>query len=90
VRPQLRDEKEDSVAWMWEGNVIAQARQTLGSNIAARGVADTHPRDSYQFDHLFTPEHTNSEIYQSAVHPIVGRVMQGLHGSIFAYGQTSR
>ena len=78
------------MAWMWEGNVITQAQRNLGPNIAARTVADTHPRDTYQFDHLFTPDHTNTEIYTTAVHPIIGRVMQGLHGSIFTYGQTSR
>lgn len=90
VRPQLRDEVTQEIAWLWDGNVITQARSNLGPSISSRSAADTHSRDAYQFDHLFSPEHSNAEIYADAVHPIVGRVMQGLHGSIFAYGQTSR
>lgn len=91
IRPLLRDEavRGEPMAWVWNGNVIAQAQEHLGPNVAVRSPADTHPRDSYQFDHLFTPETTNIDIYGTAVHPMVERVMHGLHGSIFTYGQTS-
>lgn len=91
VRPLLRDERERSepVSWLWEDDTITQARQGMHDNISSRSVAETHPRDTYRFDHLFTPEHSNLDIYESAIHPIVCRVMEGLHGSIFTYGQTS-
>ncbi len=38
---------------------------------------------------MFSPEHTNTNIYEEAVQPVVNRVMEGFHGSVFTYGQTS-
>ncbi len=75
VRPLIRDErdKDEQIAWMWEGNAISQLK-AASQSISKRTVNETHPRDAYQFDHLFTPDHTNEHIYSSAVQPVVSQV----------------
>jgi centromeric protein E len=75
-------------AWAWENNTISQAIIENHGNIAQKTVHD-HPRDIYTFDNLFSPQHTNQEVYTRSVKPIVEEVMQGYHGSVFTYGQTS-
>jgi len=46
-------------------------------------------KQAYQFDHLFSPDSTNSQIFDSVVKNIVRSSMEGFHGSVFTYGQTS-
>lgn len=53
------------------------------------GKKDEHPPSSFAFDNLFYPEHTNSDVYATAVRSAVSQAMLGYHASIFAYGQTS-
>ena len=43
----------------------------------------------YVFDHLFNPESTNEDIYNEVVFDVVSKAINGYHGSIFTYGQTS-
>lgn len=40
-------------------------------------------------DHIFSQEKTNADIYDEVVAPIVDSVLDGYHGTVFAYGQTS-
>ena len=73
---------------IWEKNTISQAK-VHSTPIAKKSVNEGHARDTYAFDHLYAPEHTNAEIYTQSVQPIIGKVMCGFHGSVFTYGQTS-
>eukprot|EP00595_Chromulina_sp_UTEXLB2642_P003564 CAMPEP_0196764274 /NCGR_PEP_ID=MMETSP1095-20130614/5787_1 /TAXON_ID=96789 ORGANISM="Chromulina nebulosa, Strain UTEXLB2642" /NCGR_SAMPLE_ID=MMETSP1095 /ASSEMBLY_ACC=CAM_ASM_000446 /LENGTH=744 /DNA_ID=CAMNT_0042119433 /DNA_START=117 /DNA_END=2351 /DNA_ORIENTATION=+ len=43
----------------------------------------------YTFDHLFYPENNNKEIFEAVVKGVVSKVMNGFHGAVFTYGQTS-
>lgn len=43
----------------------------------------------YVFDHLFNPESSNEDIYNEVVFDVVSKAINGYHGSIFTYGQTS-
>ena len=43
----------------------------------------------YVFDHLFNPESTNEDIYNEVIFDVVSKALEGYHGSIFTYGQTS-
>ncbi|KAL0239691.1 hypothetical protein GEMRC1_009799 [Eukaryota sp. GEM-RC1] len=43
----------------------------------------------YQFDHVFDESSSNSHLYNSVASPIVLDAINGFHGTIFAYGQTS-
>ncbi|RDH24133.1 kinesin family protein [Aspergillus niger ATCC 13496] len=42
----------------------------------------------YSFDNVFTPHEHNAKIYDSAAKRLVRRVMEGYHGTVFAYGMT--
>ncbi|VDP91277.1 unnamed protein product, partial [Echinostoma caproni] len=44
---------------------------------------------SFNFDHVFQPKATQSEVYDIVAKPIVADVLNGYNGTIFAYGQTS-
>ena len=43
---------------------------------------------SYTFDHAFGPESTSEDVYNKTMLGVVSAVMQGFHGSCFAYGAT--
>ena len=74
IRPILKDEREDSYAWNWEG-------RTMYPHNSAQAP--------YTFDHLYFPESTNDDIFTSVVKNVVMQSMNGYNGSIFTYGQTS-
>eukprot|EP00953_Heterococcus_sp_UTEX-ZZ885_P020986 11727-Heterococcus_DN1.PRE.2 len=97
IRPLNSREKRlqgnDTVAWYWQddritpaANVNSQPTSTQQSGVAVR-------RDPMQagftFDHLFHPLAPTSDIYERAVQGIVTAAMEGIHGTVFAYGQTS-
>ena len=43
----------------------------------------------FTFDSIFEPDCTQLDVFQASALPIVNAVMQGVNGTIFAYGQTS-
>ena len=43
---------------------------------------------AYQFDHAFSPEETTEHVYDLTVKRVISAVMDGFHGSCFAYGAT--
>lgn len=43
----------------------------------------------YFSDKIYAQAATNDELYRNEVQPIVDQVINGYHGTIFAYGQTS-
>jgi centromeric protein E len=53
------------------------------------GVGETQRQSQYQFDMLFTPDHDTEYIYEQSVRSVVLAAMNGFHGSVFTYGQTS-
>ena len=99
VRPLVRNEHDanEMLAFSWEGNTITQlSAASMGhrksSMIGTQGrTTDTSGNTtvSYTFDHLFAPEDTNVQIYESLVEHVVAQAMEGYHGAVFAYGQTS-
>jgi centromeric protein E len=46
-------------------------------------------RTFFTFDKTFEEDTDNRQVYESVARDIVGSVVQGLNGTIFAYGQTS-
>ena len=44
---------------------------------------------NFNFDNIFPPNTTQSEIYDSSAKEIISSVLNGYNGTIFAYGQTS-
>jgi len=43
---------------------------------------------AYQFDHAFGAESTSKDVYERCVRRVVKAVVEGFHGSCFAYGAT--
>lgn len=43
----------------------------------------------FSFDYVFDPASSQADIYKISALPIIGAVMQGFNGTVFAYGQTS-
>ncbi len=92
VRPLLNDEITESVVWQWKENSITpipwHQRNQGGSN-GTMEYSMANPNATFTFDHLFTPDHTNTHIFQDVIKEIVTSGMNGYHGSVFTYGQTS-
>lgn len=42
----------------------------------------------YRYDNVFSPHDQNAQVYNNAAKRLVRRVMEGYHGTVFAYGMT--
>ena len=100
IRPLLKFELESSdrdseLAWKWSDQHIIQDKflTAAQAHAAAAAASSNQGRDkdvlAYSFDNLFGPEASNEIIYSAAVKNLVHKAMEGYHGTIFAYGQTS-
>ncbi|KAJ5114574.1 hypothetical protein NUU61_000333 [Penicillium alfredii] len=77
VRPDMSggDTPRNHGEWSVEG------RQSL---ISYRGKEG----GDYYYDNVFTTHENNAKVYDSAAKRLVRRVMEGYHGTVFAYGMT--
>lgn len=77
-RPRIQREIDSHQMEQWEisGNTI-------------QCMSPLHPTYRYTFDKIYDQSATNDELYKNDVQPIVNKVINGYHGTIFAYGQTS-
>ncbi|KAL4310333.1 hypothetical protein GQ457_01G000600 [Hibiscus cannabinus] len=48
-----------------------------------------NPASAYAFDKVFGPHATSQEVYEVAARPVVKAAMEGVNGTVFAYGVTS-
>ncbi|XP_062076866.1 kinesin-like protein KIN-7D, mitochondrial [Humulus lupulus] len=68
-------QKGDEIAWYADGDKIVRN--------------EFNPATAYAFDKVFGP-HTNSQdVYEVAAKPVVKAAMEGVNGTVFAYGVTS-
>ncbi|KAK4258579.1 hypothetical protein QN277_005015 [Acacia crassicarpa] len=68
-------QRGDEIAWYADGDKIVRN--------------EYNPATFYAFDRVFGP-HTNSdEVYEVAAKPVVKAAMEGVNGTVFAYGVTS-
>lgn len=49
----------------------------------------TRTPENFSFDHVFTGESSQDDIFKQAALPVVKDLLDGYNGTIFAYGQTS-
>lgn len=75
VRPDLGSNNKPEGEWMVDG------RKSL---IAYRG----REGGDYFYDNVFTTHDDNSRVYDHIAKRLVRRVMEGYHGTVFAYGMT--
>ncbi|XP_077293950.1 CENP-meta [Arctopsyche grandis] len=77
VRPLIRREVDDRLPKLW------------GSDEHHLWPADSQRRDTYTFDNVFDENSTTLNLYDKVARPIVEATLDGINGTIFAYGQTS-
>jgi centromeric protein E len=76
VRP---DASNDDTAQ--EGEWMVDGRRSLISYRGREG-------GDYLYDNVFSPHDQNARVYDNAAKRLVRRVMEGYHGTVFAYGMT--
>ncbi|KAF2405544.1 kinesin-domain-containing protein [Trichodelitschia bisporula] len=77
VRPEAApsESSKHDLEWMVDG------RRSLISYRGREG-------GEYVYDNVFTVHDNNAKVYDSAAKRLVRRVMEGYHGTVFAYGMT--
>lgn len=77
----LEQSNETTVAWdVVSSDTIQQSART--ERIQGRTI-------SYTLDQVYGALATTAELYEQSVQPVVRSALEGYHGSVFAYGQTS-
>ena len=78
VRPLNDQEKDKGSSWRVDGNTIVQC------NPATREpVRDS----SYTLDNIFDDGWSTAQIYRQTTEEIIKKVVNGINGTVFAYGQ---
>ncbi|XP_058785654.1 kinesin-like protein KIN-7D, mitochondrial [Vicia villosa] len=67
--------KGDEIAWYADGDKIVRN--------------EYNPATAYAFDRVFGPHTVSDEVYEVAAKPVVKAAMEGVNGTVFAYGVTS-
>ena len=76
VRPLNKQEVEGGQPFSW--------------NVQGNAINSTDARDTkYTLDHIFGPDWSTHQIYDTIAKGLVHKVISGFNGTIFAYGQTS-
>ncbi|CAB3982686.1 Centromere-associated E [Paramuricea clavata] len=78
VRPLIKRENDCKDHWLVDGDTISQIHD-------GRKIQNT----TFTFDRIFSKSHTTLDLYTDFAQPVVLSVMEGINGTLFAYGQTS-
>ncbi|XP_017615753.1 kinesin-like protein KIN-7D, mitochondrial [Gossypium arboreum] len=68
-------QRGDEIAWYADGDKTVRN--------------EYNPATAYAFDRVFGPHATSQEVYEIAARPVVQAAMEGVNGTVFAYGVTS-
>ncbi|XP_042501458.1 kinesin-like protein KIN-7D, mitochondrial isoform X1 [Macadamia integrifolia] len=68
-------QRGDEIAWYADGDKIVRS--------------EYNPASAYAFDRVFGPDTTSQQVYDVAARPVVKAAMEGVNGTVFAYGVTS-
>ncbi|KAK7283524.1 hypothetical protein RIF29_13094 [Crotalaria pallida] len=68
-------QKGDEIAWYADGDKMVRN--------------EFNPATAYGFDRVFGPHTNTEEVYEVAAKPVVKAAMEGINGTVFAYGVTS-
>ncbi|KAK4437724.1 Kinesin-like protein KIN-7D, mitochondrial [Sesamum alatum] len=68
-------QRGDEIAWYADGDKIVRN--------------EYNPMTAYAFDRVFGPNTITEEVYEVAARPVVKAAMEGINGTVFAYGVTS-
>ncbi|OAD58797.1 Centromere-associated protein E [Eufriesea mexicana] len=81
VRPFIKREKDDNLAIQW----VVQENSIISTDPEMKKRGD----GGFVFDHIFDMNASNSDVFNTVVKPIVNAAVNGINGTVFAYGQTS-
>ncbi|KAJ0971064.1 hypothetical protein J5N97_019023 [Dioscorea zingiberensis] len=68
-------QRGDEIAWYADGDKVVRN--------------EYNPATAYAFDRVFGPATTSKVVYDVAARPVVKAAMEGINGTVFAYGVTS-
>ncbi|KAJ0009738.1 hypothetical protein Pint_34782 [Pistacia integerrima] len=68
-------QRGDEISWYADGDKIVRN--------------EYNPATAYAFDRVFGPHANSQEVYDVAAKPVVKAAMEGVNGTVFAYGVTS-
>ncbi|KAF6145409.1 hypothetical protein GIB67_029178 [Kingdonia uniflora] len=68
-------QRGDEIAWYGDGDKIVRS--------------EYNPATAYAFDRVFGPSSASKTVYDVAARPVVKAAMEGVNGTVFAYGVTS-
>ncbi|GLT72781.1 hypothetical protein SLA2020_446850 [Shorea laevis] len=68
-------QRGDEIAWYADGDKLVRN--------------EYNPATAYAFDRVFGPHTASEEVYEVAAKPVVKAAMEGVNGTVFAYGVTS-
>ncbi|KAJ9704228.1 hypothetical protein PVL29_002679 [Vitis rotundifolia] len=68
-------QRGDEIAWNADGDKIVRN--------------EYNPATAYAFDRVFGPSTGSQDVYDVAARPVVKAAMEGINGTVFAYGVTS-
>ncbi|XP_057496851.1 kinesin-like protein KIN-7D, mitochondrial isoform X1 [Actinidia eriantha] len=68
-------QRGDEISWYADGDKIVRNEYNLAT--------------AYAFDKVFGPSTSSQEVYEVAARPVVKAAMEGVNGTVFAYGVTS-
>eukprot|EP01117_Protostelium_nocturnum_P003312 TRINITY_DN1427_c0_g2_i2.p1 TRINITY_DN1427_c0_g2~~TRINITY_DN1427_c0_g2_i2.p1 ORF type:complete len:1453 (-),score=353.29 TRINITY_DN1427_c0_g2_i2:22-4380(-) len=80
IRPLQSRELTSGIGWSHDQHSISQLNPYTGLAI---------PSSTYHFDDILGMESTNDQVFSTVAKQIVSSSMEGINGTIFAYGQTS-
>ncbi|KAL8659019.1 MAG: hypothetical protein Q9226_000645 [Calogaya cf. arnoldii] len=81
VSVRVRPDAAGNVDARSEGEWLVDGRRSL---ISHRG----RERGDYYYDNVFVTHDKNNKVYDASAKRLVRRVMEGYHGTVFAYGMT--
>ncbi|KAJ9561039.1 hypothetical protein OSB04_006199 [Centaurea solstitialis] len=68
-------QRGDEISWYADGDKLVRN--------------EYNPVTSYAFDRVFGPSAVTQEVYEVAARPVIKAAMEGVNGTVFAYGVTS-
>lgn len=81
VRPPFETELEDP-------NIFNSIELYEDSKSLSLLLPNKQMKRVFYFDHCFGPDSTQSSVYEIVVQPIVENFLNGINGTVLAYGQT--
>ncbi|KAL1190254.1 Kinesin-like protein KIN-7D [Cardamine amara subsp. amara] len=87
--------ERDSISVTVRFRPLSDREYQRGDEVAWYPDADTmvrheyNPLTAYAFDKVFGPQATTIDVYDVAARPVVKAAMEGVNGTVFAYGVTS-